>query len=167
MNALSIFSFNEVDCSAYDAASPTAISHQPDSLYYHRPSPIESLREATVVLITEGGLVPKGNPDRLESVHATRFLKYSLADIGNLEEDAFESIDSGWDTTYVNADPDRLLPLDVMRDIEANRLIGKMHRFFYTTTGVATTIDTARKIGRGIAAELIREEVSAAILTAT
>jgi betaine reductase len=46
-------------------------------------------------------------------------------------------------------------------------LIGKLHRYFYTTTGVATTVDAARKIGRGIAAELKREGVSAAILTAT
>jgi DNA-binding transcriptional MerR regulator len=165
-NALSIFSLNAGGWSAHDAASPPPFD-QPDSLYSFPAPPVAALREATIALITEGGLVPKGNPDRLESARATRFLKYSLEGIGDLNGDAFESVDRGWDTTHVNADPDRLLPLDVIRNLEANRLIGKLHRYFYTTTGVATTVDAARKIGRGIAAELKREGVSAAILTAT
>jgi DNA-binding transcriptional MerR regulator len=129
--------------------------------------PVPSLMHATIALITEGGLVPKGNPDRLESTRSTRFLKYDLGDRGDLKGDLFESIDRGWDTTYVNEDPDRLLPLDVMHDLEMDRTIGKIHRYFYTTTGVATTVDAARKIGRGIAAELKKQGVSAAILTAT
>jgi DNA-binding transcriptional MerR regulator len=165
-NALSLFSLDSIDWSAYDAASPLILD-QPDRLCFLPAPPVASLTEATVALITEGGLVPKGNPDRLESAHATRFLKYSLSGMGDLEPGAFESIDKGWDTTHVNADPDRLLPFDVMCDLEANRTIGKVHRYFYTTTGVATTVDAARKIGRDIAAELKLEGVSAAILTAT
>ena len=165
-NALSVFSLDTKDWSAYDAASPPAFDH-PDRVCFFPAPPVASLSEATVALITEGGLVPKGNPDRLESARATRFLKYSLAGIGDLKADAFESVDKGWDTAHVNADPDRLLPFDVMCDLEANRTIGKVHRYFYTTTGVATTVDAARKMGRDIAAELISEGVSAAILTAT
>jgi len=30
--------------------------------------PIKSLSEATIALVTEGGLVPSGNPDKLESI---------------------------------------------------------------------------------------------------
>jgi hypothetical protein len=35
-------------------------------------------------LVTEGGLVPRGNPDRLEWVRATRWLAYSLAGVDDL-----------------------------------------------------------------------------------
>jgi DNA-binding transcriptional MerR regulator len=168
-NALSMFSDTRT-LSTYDGASPSSLDHDRDQHDRVRflPAPaVASLSEATVALITEGGLVPKGNPDRLESARATRFLKYSIAGMGDLLGDMFESIDRGWDTTHVNADPDRLLPLDVMCDFEAARTIKKVHPYFYTTTGVATTVDAARKIGRDIAAELRLEGVSAAILTAT
>ena len=165
-NALSVFSLDTKDWSAYDTTSPPAFDH-PDRVRFLPAPPVASLSEATVALITEGGLVPKGNPDCLESAQATRFLKYSLAGMGDLSGDLFESVDRGWDTTQVNADPDRLLPFDVMCDLEASRTIGKVHRHFYTTTGVATTVETARKMGREIAADLISEGVSGAILTAT
>jgi DNA-binding transcriptional MerR regulator len=165
-NALSVFSLDSKDWGTYDTASPPVFDY-PDRVCFLPAPPVPSLPDATVALITEGGLVPKGNPDRLESARATRFLKYSLAGISNLERDVFESVDKGWDTTDVNADPHRLLPFDVMCDLEANGVIGKVHRHFYTTTGVATTVDAARKIGKGIAAELKLQGVSAAILTAT
>jgi hypothetical protein len=129
--------------------------------------PLNELSGAVVALITEGGLVPRGNPDRLESSRANRFLKYTIAGVPDLESDAFESIDRGWDTRHVNSDPDRLVPLDVMRGFEREKVIGKTHDYLYTTTGVAMSVDDAGKIGAAIASELIREGVSAAILTAT
>jgi DNA-binding transcriptional MerR regulator len=129
--------------------------------------PVPHLSDAVVALITEGGLVPRGNPDRLEAHRASRFLKYNIDGIADLKRDAYESVTGGWDTTYVNADPDRLLPLDVMRELERKKVIGKTHHYFYTTTGVAMSIDMARNIGRALAADLKREGVTAAILTAT
>jgi DNA-binding transcriptional MerR regulator len=165
-NALSLFSAGSKDRSAYDAA-PSPTFDQPERVRFLPAPPVPSLAQATIALITEGGLVPKGNPDRLESARATRFLKYDLAGVRDLKGDLFESVDRGWDTTYVNEDPDRLLPFDVMCDFEASKVIGKVHGHFYTTTGVATTVDAARKMGKDIAAELKSEGVSAAILTAT
>jgi DNA-binding transcriptional MerR regulator len=129
--------------------------------------PVPYLADAVVALITEGGLVPRGNPDRLEAHRASRFLKYNIDGIADLERDAYESVTGGWDTTYVNADPDRLLPLDVMRELERKRVIGKTHHYFYTTTGVAMSIEMARNIGKALAVDLKREGVTAAILTAT
>jgi DNA-binding transcriptional MerR regulator len=129
--------------------------------------PVPYLSDAVVALITEGGLVPRGNPDGLESHRATSFFKYNIEGIVDLKRDAFESVSGGWDTTYVNADPDRLLPLDVMRELELMKVIGKTYRYFYTTTGVAMSIDVAKKIGKALAADLKREGVTAAIITAT
>jgi len=165
MNIISMVSAQSSDRAIPDQNHSNLFDMQ-DS-FYVSAAPVKFLGDAVVALITEGGLVPKGNPDKLESARATRYLKYSISEAASLEENTFESVDRGWDTTYVNEDPNRLLPLDVMRELERKRIIGRTHDFFYTTTGVATTVDMAKRIGEGIAAELKRQEVSAAILTAT
>jgi glycine reductase len=54
-----------------------------------------------------------------------------------------------------------------MREFEREGLIGKTHGYLYTTTGVATTVDTAHRVGKNIAADLKSAGISAAILTAT
>lgn len=129
--------------------------------------PLPDLSSAVVALITEGGLVPLGNPDRLEGARSTRYLKYGLQGLDDLRQGEFESVDRGWDNTFVNQDPDRLLPLDVMREIEREKRISEIYECFYTTTGVATTVDGSRGLGRLIAADLRKQGISAAILTAT
>jgi glycine/betaine/sarcosine/D-proline reductase family selenoprotein B len=47
-----------------------------------KPHPIPNLtgnlKDATVALVTEGGLVPKGNPDRLESSRGSKYFKYAI-----------------------------------------------------------------------------------------
>ena len=40
--------------------------------------PVEDLARATVALVTSGGIVPKGNPDRIESSSASKFGKCGL-----------------------------------------------------------------------------------------
>src|ERR1043166_4526449 len=44
------------------------------------PAPIGDLSRARLAIVTEGGLVPKGNPDRLESSRGTKYFKYSIQD---------------------------------------------------------------------------------------
>ena len=129
--------------------------------------PIEDLSKATIALVTEGGLVPKGNPDHIESHRATRHGRYSLEGMSRLDKEGFESIHRGYDTTFVNDDPNRLLPVDIMREMEKEGVIGKLHPYFFTTTGVATFIENSRKIGEGIAQELKEARVTGVILTAT
>lgn len=131
------------------------------------PSPIKNQPYKVIALVTEGGLVPLGNPDRLESAKSKRFLRYSLRGIDNLRSNAFESVSGGWDNRYINADPDRLLPLDVMREIENKAKCLKIHEYFYTTTGAAMSLEVAKKIGENIAQELKKQDVSAVIFTST
>src|SRR5439155_19173681 len=40
--------------------------------------PIRELATARVALVTTGGVVPTGNPDRLEAAYATKWLQYSI-----------------------------------------------------------------------------------------
>ena len=129
--------------------------------------PIGDLRHATIALVTEGGLVPRDNPDHLEPARATRFASYEVADLERSGAKGFQSIHRGFDTGRINEDPNRLLPVDALRRMERRAAFGRLHHRFFVTTGVATTLDNARRIGKGIAEELLRDGVSAVILTST
>ena len=54
-----------------------------------------------------------------------------------------------------------------MRDLEKEKVIGKLHETFYATTGVITPVENARKIGQAIAEQLKTKRVSGVILTST
>ncbi len=129
--------------------------------------PVSGLSTATVALVTEGGIVPKGNPDRLESARASKFLKYSLEGIEDLSGEGFESVNGGYSNVFANEDPDRVLPVDALRDCERQGKIGRLYPYFFTTTGNGTGLENARKFGREIARDLIADGVQAVILTAT
>jgi betaine reductase len=130
-------------------------------------SPVRLMERASVALVTDGGLVPKGNPDGIESLGATRFGKYSLQGEIALKEDAFDVCHAGYDSTFVKQDPNRLVPVDVMQTLEREKKIGKLYHNFFSTTGVGTTVENARRIGHAIASELRTEGISGVILTST
>ena len=130
------------------------------------PAPgINDIGSATIALVTDGGLVPAGNPDGIESKNATRFGGYGFKGTDSLAAADYDVNHSGYATVFTRQNPNRLIPVDAMRKIEGEKRIGKLHERFYSTTGVATRLEMARKIGRAIAAELKSEGVSGAILT--
>lgn len=129
--------------------------------------PIESLEDATIALVTEGGLVPVDNPDRLESSRATRYASYEVAALEARGSEGFQSVHRGFDTSYINEDPNRLLPVDVVREMEGQQVFGSLYPRYFVTTGVATSLANATRIGKGIAEELLGGGVSGVILTAT
>ncbi len=132
------------------------------------PAPaVKDLSQAVIALVTEGGMFPKGNPDRIEAARATRFGRYSLAGQEFLSAQEYESIHRGYDTSHVNQDPHRLLPLDVLRDLEREGFIKELFEEYFATTGVATTLDNGKRIGEAIATQLKEAKVDAALVTAT
>ena len=127
----------------------------------------KELRFATIALVTDGGLYPTGNPDNVEYAGATKYGKYSIEGLTYLKGGNYIGNHGGYDTTYIVEDPNRLVPVDTMREFESAGTIGTLFPHFFSTTGVVTTIANAQKIGRGIAAELIAGQVDAVILTST
>lgn len=125
------------------------------------------LKSATVALVTTGGLVPVGNPDKIKQAFAVTYGRYDIEGVDSLDKGVYESIHGGYDTTYATADPHRLIPLDEMRALEREGVIGNIYRYFFTTCGVGTNIGSSKDMGRKIAAELKNAGVSAAILTST
>ena len=129
--------------------------------------PVLDPSKATVALVTESGLVPVGNPDRLESARATRWLRYSIEGKATAPAGEYASVHGGYSTVWANQDPNRLLPLDVARELEREGAIGVLHGEYLVTTGNGTTVPNARRFGVEWAAELRRAGISAVILTAT
>ncbi len=129
--------------------------------------PIESACSAVIALVTSGGIVPKGNPDRIESANASRYGAYSLAGLDRLDPATHQSVHGGYDPTWANADPNRVLPLDAARSFEREGRIGRLLETYYATVGNATAVDQARRFGTEIAPLLVNEGVQAVVLTST
>lgn len=129
--------------------------------------PVKDMAQATVALVTSGGIVAKGNPDHIEASSASKFGKYSLAGLDNMTSETHETAHGGYDPTYANDDPDRVVPLDVMRDLEREGKIGKVFEYFYATVGNGTSVANAAKFGAEIAKDLKEGGVTAVILTST
>lgn len=127
----------------------------------------EKLATMKVALVTSGGIVPVGNPDRIQSASATKWGKYDVESLDDLKKGEFMTIHAGFDPAAANNDPDVIVPLDVMQEYAKEGKIGGVYKFFYSTVGTGTTQAEAARMGREIAQELISDGVQAAILTST
>ena len=128
---------------------------------------IKDLSKAKIALVTSGGIVPKGNPDRVESSSASKFGTYDIRSVINLTGDNYETAHGGYDPVYANIEPDRVLPLDVLRDLEKEGVIGSIHPYFYSTVGNGTAVKSSKEFSLQIAEKLRQDGVDAVILTST
>lgn len=128
---------------------------------------ILDLSNATVALVNSGGIVPLGNPDRIQSASATKWGKYDISSLDSLKAGEWQTIHAGFDPSFANANPNIIVPLDAMREYEREGRIGKLHPFVYSTVGTGTTQADASRMGREIAQQLRDANVSAVILTST
>lgn len=127
---------------------------------------IKDLSKATIVLATTGGIVPNGNPDRLQSASAQQWNSYDISDRDNLRGEYY-TVHGGFDPVYCNEIPDRVLPLDMLRKLEKEGKIGKVYDKFYATTGTGTAVANSRQFGEEIGKELKEAGVDGVILTST
>ena len=132
-----------------------------------KPRGVDDLSKAKVMLITDGGLVPKGNPDNIEGMAATRWGAYDISDDDDLAGEDYEISHGGYDPRFVQADPDRLVPLDALRQLEKEGAVGKIHGEFLSTSGLSNPLSNTRRLGREMAEKVKKEEVDAVILTST
>lgn len=85
----------------------------------------------------------------------------------DLTEETYETAHGGYDPVYANEDADRVLPVDVLRDMEKEGIIGKLHNKFYTTVGNGTAVASSKAFADEFAQKLKADGVDAVILTST
>jgi glycine reductase len=149
------------------------VSGQPYATEWPTPSygqvepapPVQDIAHAKIALVTTGGVVPRGNPDRLESAYASKWLKYPIGELNELKPSAWQSIHGGFDTTNVNEDPNRMAPLDALRELEREGAFQDLDDELYTTTGNTAAIPTARRFAQEMFKELRANDVQGVILT--
>ena len=129
--------------------------------------PVKDIGHARIAIITTGGIVPKGNPDKLKQSNSTEWRTYPIEGLDSLEAGKYESIHAGYDTSAANANPNYVVPLDALRELERAHALGSLYSRYYVTVGVGTAVTESRRIGREIAADLRANKVDAVILTAT
>ena len=132
------------------------------------PNPaVKDITKAKIAIVTSGGICPKGNPDRIESSSASKYGKYDIEGFKDLTEATHETAHGGYDPVYANADSDRVIPVDVLREFESQGKIGSLHRYFYTTTGNGTSVANSKAFAEEFSKELRNDGVDAVILTST
>ena len=89
-------------------------------------------------------------------LRGTKYFKYSIKERDDLKPGEFEAMHTGYDTSTVNADPDRLIPLDAMRTLERAGNFGRLHDYYYVTTGTGAMPAKMQELGVGIAEEAAR-----------
>ena len=132
------------------------------------PPPLETLEGIKVAIVTSGGLVPKGNPDKLAAARADSYFHYSIDGMQELVTGEWETIHGGYGHHWVNErDPNYVVPLRSLRKLEAQKEIGSIYGSYISTVGNQTSITNARQFGQEIAKEFTEAEVGAVIMVPT
>lgn len=129
--------------------------------------PVADISHTKVALITTGGIVPQGNPDKIESSSASKYGVYSIANKQFLSKEEFTSIHGGYDRRYVLEDPNLVAPLDALRELEREGEIGSLADYFISTTGTGTATGNGKRFAVEFSPKLLADGVGAVILTST
>lgn len=130
-------------------------------------APIQDIKNAKIAVVTSGGIVPTGNPDRIESSNATKWGKYDIAGMDSLSSAEFTTIHGGYDRQFAIENPNVVVPLDALRQLEKEGEFGELVNYFSSTTGTGTATASAAKFGSEIGQMFIDEHVDAVILVST
>lgn len=82
-----------------------------------------------------------------------------------MESGNYNANHASYDTNAVNADPLRLVPLDVVKGLEHKGLIVELYNTLFGTTGVQTLVRYCERTSKGIAEELKAAGIDGVILT--
>jgi glycine reductase len=132
------------------------------------PAPrIRDLSKTKLALVTSGGLVPKGNPDKLPGGPASVWFSYPIGGLPTMTADRWESVHVGFYTNIVNQNPNYVVPLNLVRELEDRGTIGEVYDRYRSTSGRGTPVGAAKRVGSEMAAELKANKVGACLLVAT
>jgi glycine reductase len=131
------------------------------------PPPLSDPRQTLFALVTESGLVPRGNPDRLPAATATHWAQYPIVGMDRLVPGEWDGVHGGYDNSAALQDPNRVVPLDAIRALEREGMIGKLLDEVFVTVGNLGSLNAMKRMGAEIASILVARGVGAVILPAT
>jgi glycine reductase len=126
--------------------------------------PLADVSTTRLAIVTEAGIVPRGNPDRIRFTGAQNWASYDL-DI--VEAGRVEVVHGGYDASFANQDPNRVVPVDALRDLVAAGEVGGLLERYFVTVGNGTPVPTCAAFGKAIAAELKQAGVGGVVLPST
>lgn len=129
--------------------------------------PIKDLTKARIALLNTGGIVPVDNPDRIQSASATRWGRYDISEMDALKGGEFKTIHAGFDPAAADANPNVIMPVDVMKEMLKEGVYGSLHPYFYSTVGTGTTQAEASRMGKEMIEKLKEDNVDGVIMVST
>lgn len=131
------------------------------------PKLAKPLSQAQIAFVTDGGLVPKGNPDSMPPVNADKFCIYSFFGAKSLDPDEYTVVHQGYDNQFVTEDPNRLIPLDAACSAVEEGKIAKVFDLFYSTAGVMTSVEKSKAFGKKICSSVRNSSIDGVIVIST
>ena len=133
------------------------------------PEPVKDMKKCRIAVVSDGGLVDKDNKGRLRGRSCGVWTSYNLDDFMSPDktEDDYVIAHEGYFHSHVMQDRNRIVPYDVLTELEKEKLIGVLHREYYVTGGNSTVIKWCGNMGQEIAQKLLDQKVGAVILTST
>lgn len=130
-------------------------------------SPIVDMSTARIALVTTGGLIPRGNPERQTAGNPEQYYTYSIEGMTALDGNDWEAFHGGYFNGTASDNPNYILPLAQLRTLQDQGVVGSIYETLFTMPGVGTPVPKARRMGAQIADELVAQEVDGALLVAT
>ena len=128
------------------------------------PSAIKDMSRAEIVFVTDGGLVPRGNPDGM----ATRSnLRWGAYDIEKLLDD-YEVVHAGYFNDHVLENSERLVPFGTLNELVGEGKVGAVNRKLYSMPACTTVSKRCAEVGTEMAhAMKAQGNIDGVILTST
>jgi glycine reductase len=131
------------------------------------PPRMETIKDACIAIAGTTGVVPEGNPDGFKMYRNTEWRKYSIDKLNSMLDARWEVWHGGYNTAFMQENPNFGVPLDVSRELEKEGVFGRLYPYYYTTTGVVATVPAMQAIGREMVFDMKAEGVDAVLLVAT
>jgi glycine reductase len=129
--------------------------------------PLRRLAGARLAVVTTSGVAPKGNPDRFKTHVNTRWAKYPIEGLERLEPGQWQAIHGGYNTEFMNTNPNFGVPLDALRALQREGVFGELHPYYYVVPGNQVQVSDAHRMAAEMAAELGAGGVEGVLLVAT
>ena len=117
-------------------------------------APITDMAHTKIAIVTSGGIVPQGNPDHIESSSATKYGIYSIEGMERMDKKDFMTVHGGYDRAFVTEDPNLVIPLDVLREMEKRRNHWRTCQLFYYYDRNRNSYRQCKSFRRGFCREI-------------